>query len=148
MTTVTKLIRVEKKTNVPRGSLWPIQARPGPDGIGVRRINASQAVTSQLDTFVFDLLLLPGLSHNSWASRFTSRSRWNWIGYYNNLIRYTIRCTREPTTGKGWGEWKVKRREKKSCASLASGRQPDNDPKDWVGARSNRNVGVAGWTGS
>lgn len=27
------LTRIEKKTNIPGGSLWPIQGWPGPDGM-------------------------------------------------------------------------------------------------------------------
>lgn len=152
MTTVMVLIRIEKRRISQRiGVAYPSMAWSRWNESGVRRINASQAVTSQLDTFFCSLLLLPDLSHNSWLAASRSGAGGIGLAITTTSYDYTIRCTCEPTVGKGWEEWmeKKKRRERKeNCASLVSGRQSDNDPKDWVGARSNRNVGVAGWTGS
>lgn len=109
------LIRIEKRRISQRiGVAYPSMAWSRWNESGVRRINASQAVTSQLDTFFCSLLLLPDLSHNSWLAASRSGAGGIGLAITTTSYDYTIRCTCEPTVGKGWEEWmeKKKKREK------------------------------------
>lgn len=152
MTAVIVLIRIEKKTNIPRGSLWPIQAWPGPDGMNRVYGGLMRVKRYPVNSIPFFVLFFFYQASLTTAGLAASRSGAGGIGLAITTTSYDIRFVAhvsQPQERVGEnGKIKKKKRREKDCASLVSGRQSDNDPKDWVGARSNRNVGVAGWTGS
>lgn len=126
---------------------------------GVRRINASQAVTSQLDTFFCSLLLLPDLSHNSWLAASRSGAGGIGLAITTTSYDYTIRCTCEPTVGKGWEEWMEKKKEERErkTAPLSSvednqttirkiGSEPDQiEMSEWQGGPVVKVGAGGGW---